>query len=239
MQAAVVWSDAIFHYNYCPSKLQVLPALLKDYDRGIRRVYPRALGLFTEGVDDTGVSVEQGNLIVDLQVEAGRKYTQVRASSLPIPVAPNSTVLWGKGTTNRPWLIYVRSRRAVELLIGGGWPLELFTAAVPELLSQPLGILPSAFTQEEYCVLRRGNSWLWAACAEHETSRSSDGSGCCRCSCEVGSFRLARPGRMVLRATQLAAPGREGCHRRTQTTVLPGFQPLRSTLSRGMQQAPG
>jgi len=44
---------------------------------------------------------------------------------------------------------------------------------------------------------------------------------------------------MVLRATQLAAPGREGCHRRTQTTVLPGFQPLRSTLSRGMQQAPG
>lgn len=47
------------------------PSLPKDNDRGIKAACPGVLGRFTHrGVDDTGVCVEQRNLIMDLQVKA-------------------------------------------------------------------------------------------------------------------------------------------------------------------------
>lgn len=60
------------------------PCSPKDYDRAVRTVYPGALGLFTERVDDSGLSVEQRNLILDLQVEAGREKIHGSYSRLPL-----------------------------------------------------------------------------------------------------------------------------------------------------------
>lgn len=84
---------------------------------------------------------------------------EVMAGSLCVPTAPNSTVLRGEGTINGPCLIYTIEESSEVLLISGGRLLKVFTAVVAGLLprGQPPGMLPSGFTQKEYCVLRAGN----------------------------------------------------------------------------------
>lgn len=56
---------------------------------------------------------------MDLQAEAGRKYMEVIAGCLRVPVAPNSTVLRGKGNTNRLRLVCMRLSSETFLISGG------------------------------------------------------------------------------------------------------------------------
>lgn len=90
--------------------------------------------------------LNRGNLIMDLQAEAGRKYVEVIAGCLRVPVAPNSTVLRGKGNANRLRLVCMRLSSETFLSNGGRLP-KIFTAVVPGLppRRQPPGMLPNAF----------------------------------------------------------------------------------------------